>query len=57
MGRCDFLEKYGQQFPGESYVSYIWWNQELELYCNGELQVKIAPGRVKEQLLEVELRV
>ena len=57
MGRCDFVEKSGQQFPGEAYVSYIWWNQELELYCNGEFQVKIAPGRVKEQLLEVELRV
>lgn len=57
MGRCLFLQEYGQEFSGEAYVSSIQWNQELELYCNGEFQVKIVPKRVKEQLLELELRV
>ncbi len=57
MGRCAFQKEYGQEFRGESYVTGILWNQELELYCNGEFLVKAEPGRVKEQLLEVELTV
>lgn len=57
MGRCSFSKEYGQEFRGESYVTGIVWNQELELYCNGEFLVKVEPGRVKEQMLELELIV
>lgn len=57
MGRCVFKEVYQREFPGEAYVSHIWWNQELELYCNDEFQAKIEPEGVKERLLELELKV
>lgn len=57
MERCAFQDEYGQEFKGEPYVSAIEWNQELELYCNGSFLVKISPGRVEGQLLELELDV
>ncbi len=57
MERGAFQEEYRQEFPGEPYVSAIEWNQELELYCNGSLQAKVSPGRVKEQLSGLMLDV
>ncbi len=57
MERCNFLQEYPQEFRGEPYVTGIQWNQELELYCNGNFQAKMEPGKVKGQLLEVELTV
>ncbi len=57
MERCNFLEEYPQEFRGEPYATGIQWNQELELYCNGNFRGKMEPGKVKGQLLEVELTV
>lgn len=57
MGRQDFSKEYGQEFRGESYVTGIVWNQELELYCNGKFLMKAEPAGVKEQMLELELIV
>lgn len=52
-GACP--QDYAKDFPGESYASWIVWNQELELFCNGKQKVKIKPGQVRSQMLELEL--
>ncbi len=57
MGRCSFFKEYGQAFRGESYVTGILWNQELELHCNGKFLMKGEPERIKEQMQELELLV
>lgn len=52
-GACP--QNYAKDFPGEAYASWIVWNQELELFCNGKQEIQIKPEQVKSQMLGLEL--
>ena len=48
-------EAYTRNFCGETYASWIVWNGELELSCNGTHIQKIHPEQAREKMMELEL--
>lgn len=48
-------EAYTKNFPGEAYASYLVWNQNLDLVCNGRTVIQIKPEQVREQMEQLEL--
>ncbi|MEY8390003.1 DUF58 domain-containing protein [Lachnospiraceae bacterium 45-W7] len=48
-------EAYARAFYGDSYASWLAWNEKLELSCNDKFLVKMKPERVRQQLAELEI--